>query len=124
MATGAPSHHKRQVETALAFIEARFTEPLSLDDVSRACGMSRFHFSRIFKAHKGLTFKGYLNRRRIDRAKALLVQEDVTVTDACYDSGFNDLSYFDRVFRRLEGMSPSDYRASGQDGGTLSRQGL
>jgi len=105
------------MEIALAFIEAHFDEPLSLDDVSSACGMSRFHFARIFKAHTGSPFKTFLNQRRIRRAKELLEHREMSITETCFEAGFNDLSYFDRTFQRLEGMTPSAYRALHRGGG-------
>lgn len=110
MEKGLLPHHRRSMEAAVAFIDENLTKPLTLEDVSSACGMSKFHFTRIFKAHTGLTFKKHLNRRRIDRAKEILSSEQAGITEACYEAGFNDLSYFDRVFLRLEGMTPSQFR--------------
>jgi len=104
------TYHKRRMEIALAYIEDHFTRDLLLEEVSNACGMSKFHFTRVFKDHAGCSFKSHLNRRRVNHAKELLMCLDLSITEVCLDSGFNDLSYFDRVFRRLEGMSPTAFR--------------
>ena len=98
------------IESAKRFIEENLAESLRLEDVSRQAGMSKYYFERTFKAHTGETFKGYLNRLRIETAKSLLRDQEKRVTDVCYAVGYNDLSYFNRVFRRHEGMSPSSYR--------------
>jgi len=58
----------------------------------------------------GKSFKKYLNERRIKMAEALLRDEEMNVTEVCFAVGFNDLSYFDRVFRQAKGMTPSSYR--------------
>jgi len=106
----------RAIEKSLLFIEQNLTEPLTLDEVSRVNGMSKYHFARIFKTATGCSFKQYLNRKRIDLAKSLMKDNDMNVTDTCFETGFNDLSYFSRVFQRLEGMRPSSYRRRLKDG--------
>jgi len=98
------------IEKALLFIEENLDRPITLSEVSKESGMSKYHFARTFKAVTGITFKTYHNQRRIEAAKALLRNPGTRVTDACYHVGFNDISYFNRVFRRLEGMNPSSYR--------------
>ncbi|RLF32357.1 MAG: hypothetical protein DRN08_06725 [Thermoplasmata archaeon] len=98
------------IERAKRFIEENMEKPLSLAEVSRESGMSRYHFSRIFKAYTGMTFKTYHNARRIDAAKKLLQKPENRISEVCYAVGYNDLSYFNRVFRRYTGMSPSLFR--------------
>ena len=98
------------IERALHFIEKKLEEPLTLEEVARESGVSKYYFSRIFKASTGRSFKEYLTQKRIDRAKSLLTNEDLNITEVCFLVGFNDLAYFDRVFRRKEGMTPSSYR--------------
>lgn len=99
-----------KLDKSIAFIKARYAESLTLEDAASACGMSKFYFSRIFKAMLGCSFKEYLNRVRIEAAKEMLQQDQFNVSEACYAVGYNDLSYFSRVFKRLEKQSPSDYR--------------
>ena len=102
--------HRASIERAKLFIEKNIEKQLSLEEVSRESGMSKYHFSRTFKAVTGNTFKTYHNQRRIEAAKTLLRNQETRVTDACYEVGFKDISYFNRVFRRVEGMSPSAYQ--------------
>ena len=98
------------MQKAQRFIEDNLEKPLSLYDLSSKSGISKFHFTRSFKAFTGWTFKSYHNKMRVQAAKALLKDRDNRITDVCYAIGYNDLSYFDRMFRRHEGMTPSSYR--------------
>lgn len=98
------------VQRAIAFIEGHLPTPLSLDQVAREAGMSRFHFCRRFKRATGLTFREFLARRRIARAIELLRERNCSVTEVYLDVGFKDISHFARVFRRLTGKRPSSFR--------------
>jgi AraC-like DNA-binding protein len=100
----------RAVRKALLYIEKNYTEPLTLQLVAQINGMSKYHFSRVFKEETGYTFKAYVNRRRIEGAKYFMEHEQKNVSEAAFTVGYNDLSYFSRLFRKLEGLSPSEYR--------------
>jgi AraC-like DNA-binding protein len=102
------------INRALAYIEANLKEPISLTEVSKESGMSKYYFARTFKAFTGKTFKAYHNERRIETAKVMLREPDARVTDVCFAVGFNDISYFCRLFQRFAGTSPSSYRKSHQ----------
>jgi AraC-like DNA-binding protein len=102
----------RVIRKALVYIEKNFMNPLSLDEVAKVNAMSRYHFSRIFKLKTGFSFKDYINSKRIQRAKYLIENEDMNVTEAAFAVGYNDLSYFSRVFQKQEGLSPSKYKKS------------
>jgi AraC-like DNA-binding protein len=101
-----------KLKESVSFIRAHYADPLTLEDAAAACAMSKFYYSRLFKSALGCSFKEYLNRVRIEAAKDLLRQDKLNISEACYAVGFNDLSYFSRVFKRLEKQSPSDYRHS------------
>jgi len=77
---------------------------------ARLCDLSPFQFSRSFKKENGFTFRDFVVRVRIQRAAELIKQSKVSVTEAAFGVGFNDLSYFARMFRRQVGLSPSHYR--------------
>lgn len=98
------------IKKAVLFIGANFHKPLTLTQTAMECGMSKYHFARTFKTVTGRTFKEYLNKKRVERAKALLQKGEMTITQVCFASGFNDLSYFDRVFRKFEGVNPLAYQ--------------
>jgi two-component system response regulator YesN len=99
----------KAIRKAVEYIEANFGEPLTLDEAAAAAAMSRYHFSRCFRRHTGLTFKGYINRLRIAEAKRLMQAEGLNVSEAAFRVGYNDLSYFSRVFKKEEGIIPSTY---------------
>jgi AraC-like DNA-binding protein len=94
---------------ALAYIDKNFRGNVTSANVSSACKMNSFRFSRAFKSAFGITFKEYLLRVRIKEACRLLETPDVAVTDVAYLSGFNDPSYFSKVFKRYVGVCPSEY---------------
>ena len=97
-------------DKSLAYIDSHYMNPLTLDDIARQAGLSRYYFSRMFKRETGHSFKDYLNITRMEAAKKLLGLPDMNISQACYSVGFNDVSYFARIFKRYEGISPSDYR--------------
>jgi AraC-like DNA-binding protein len=98
------------VVKARAFIAEHLGEELSLEQVARASGMSPFYFCKVFKAATGVTFTDYVARARVEKTKQLLLNPHARVSEAAYEAGFQSLSQFNRVFRRVEGQSPSDYR--------------
>jgi AraC-like DNA-binding protein len=93
-----------------AFISSHQTDAICLIDVARAANMSACYFCRIFKRTTGLTFTDYLARERVESAKVMLLNAHTRISEAAYASGFQSLSQFNRVFRRVEGESPSHYR--------------
>lgn len=95
---------------ARAFIAQNLGEALSLEQVAHASNMSAFYFCKVFKAATGVTFTDYVARARVERTKQLLLNPQVRVSEAAYEAGFQSLSQFNRVFRRIEGQSPSSYR--------------
>ncbi len=98
------------VSRARAFIAEHLGEDLSLEQVARAAGMSAFYFCKVFKTSTGVTFTDYVARARVEKTKQLLLNPNTRVSEAAYEAGFQSLSQFNRVFRRVEGQAPSDYR--------------
>lgn len=101
----------RNMEPALAYIDENYMESLTLAEMARRCNMSKYYFSRTFKSSLGISFKKYLIRCRIEAAKRLMREPDKNITEICFTVGFNDLSYFSKVFQKTEGVLPSQYRA-------------
>jgi AraC-like DNA-binding protein/ligand-binding sensor protein len=95
---------------ARVFIAEHLGEELSLEQVAQAAAMSPFYFCKVFKAATGLTFTDYVARARVEKTKQLLLNANVRISEAAYEAGFQSLSQFNRVFRRIEGQSPSGYR--------------
>ena len=95
---------------ARAFISERHAEDLALDQVAKAVNMSAFYFCKMFKKATGMTFTDYLARVRVEKVKNLLLNPHKRISEAAFESGFQSLSQFNRVFRRIAGEAPTDYR--------------
>jgi transcriptional regulator GlxA family with amidase domain len=97
-------------------MDREYASPLDVEALARGANMSAGHFSRAFKRAYGESPYSYLMTRRIERAKALLRQTDMSVTDICWEVGCQSLGTFSTRFSELVGMSPSAYRqrAGGQ----------
>ncbi|MCI5650059.1 MAG: AraC family transcriptional regulator [Fusicatenibacter sp.] len=98
-----------QLKPVLEYIDNNYRFPISLEDLSRLAGMSPKYFCRFFSAIIHRTPIDYLNYYRIERACYLMETEDLTVTDAAYECGFNDSSYFVRIFKKYKGITPKQY---------------
>src|ERR1700741_5421083 len=100
----------RHLLRAKDLADSRYSEPLGVDDMARAAGLSRFHFSREFRRAFGESPHAYLLTRRLERAAALLRTTDRSVTEICLSVGLQSLGSFTTSFTRTFGMSPSAYR--------------
>ncbi len=98
------------VEKARRFIAENLQEELSLARVAQTAGMSASYFCKVFRRETGVNFMEYLARERTELVKQQLVNPHVRVSDAAFAAGFQSLSQFNRVFRRIVGEAPSDYR--------------
>lgn len=87
-----------------------FREELDVPGLARSVGMSEAHFIRTFKAVFAETPHRYLQRRRVGRAMFALRTTERSITDVCFDVGFNSLGTFSRTFKQIVGLSPSSYR--------------
>jgi len=72
--------------------------------------MSTFYFGKMFKKGTGLTFVDYLSRTRIEKTKKLLLNKNLRINEIAYDCGFVSLTHFNRIFKRVVGMSPTAFR--------------
>ncbi len=101
----------RHLLRARDVVDARYFEPLGVDDLAGAAGLSRAHFSREFRRAFGESPHAYLLTRRLERAAALLRSTDRTVADICFSVGLQSVGSFTTSFTRSYGMSPTAYRA-------------
>jgi AraC-like DNA-binding protein len=106
--TGSEVHER--LWRARAFINENFQEPLDLNEISQAACLSRYHFLRLFRAEFATTPHQYLIERRIEKAKELLRHRRMTVTDVCFEVGFQSLGSFSTLFRQRVGHAPINYR--------------
>lgn len=95
---------------AKQFISEHHADQIGLDDLATALHMSTFYFCKMFKKASGMTFTDYLGRVRIEKAKVSLLDPHKRISEVAYEVGFGSLTHFNRMFHRLEGVSPSDYR--------------
>jgi AraC-like DNA-binding protein len=98
------------IERARKLIEERHGEDLSLDEVARTVNASTFHFCKMFKRATGMTFTEYLSIVRVAKAKKLLVNPQARISEVAFEAGFASLTHFNRMFRRIAGQSPTDFR--------------
>jgi AraC-like DNA-binding protein len=102
----------RHLLRAKDLADARYFEPLDVDDLARAAALSRAHFSREFRRAFGESPHAYLLTRRMERAAALLRNTDHSVAEICFSVGLPRVGSFTTSFRRIYGASPTAYRAS------------
>jgi AraC-like DNA-binding protein len=98
------------ITRAKQFIEENQTEDLSLDQVAKAVNTSTFYFCKMFKKATGLNFTEYVSRVRIEKAKNLLLNPNLRISEIAYEVGFQSLTHFNRVFKKIVGQSPTEYR--------------
>lgn len=109
--------HTKQQEYAAKFIyvcqyiQEHCTEDMTLDDAANLAGFSKYHFTRLFKDFTGYSFYKYLNKKRIEHAERLLIDPEVSVTEAALQSGFSSLSSFIRMFKIIKDCTPTEFRS-------------
>ena len=98
-------------ELIFEFIQTQYTEDISLQDVAKAMNYSEAYFCKLFKQCFDKGFTAYLSKFRVEKAKSLLADVTINVKDISDRVGYRDSNYFAKVFKRIEGVTPSEYRA-------------
>jgi AraC-like DNA-binding protein len=98
------------ITKAKDFIREHHTDDLSLPQVARFANASPFYFCKLFKRATGLSFTNFLSRVRIESSKNLLINPQLRVSEIAYEVGFQSLTHFNRVFQKILGQSPTEYR--------------
>jgi AraC-like DNA-binding protein len=98
------------VQKAREYIEEHRTEALSLSAVAKAAGASVFHFCKVFHNATGLKFTDYVARIRLEDARTQLLNPNRRISEVAYDVGFQSLTQFNRLFKRVFGQSPTEFR--------------
>ncbi|MFD2571473.1 AraC family transcriptional regulator [Spirosoma soli] len=106
------TYNSRRLEQAFAFMQANYDKNISLADVAKTVNMLDVSFSRFIKKRTGKTFIDSLNDIRLGHASRLLIDTTCTVAEISYKCGFNNLSYFNRIFRRKNGCTPREFRCN------------
>lgn len=99
-------------EDIAAYIREHYTEELSMQDVARAMNYSDAYFCKLFKQCFKVNFSAWLNEFRVEKAKEQLTATRLSVREVSLACGYADANYFARVFKRVTGMTPSEYRSN------------
>src|SRR5262244_1601769 len=102
--------HRRAVERVITTARERLCEPISLRDMSRVAYLSTFHFNRVFHQITGLPPNKFISAMRLDEAKRLLLNTNLSITDICFEVGYNSLSTFTRRFTQRVVLGPREFR--------------
>ena len=100
------------MKTILKYVEEHYAEHIAIDDMALLTYYSKSHFMKFFKAHMGVGFIEYLNDYRLTMSELLLRSSDDPVIEIAQKCGFDNLSYFNRIFKRKYGQSPGRWRQS------------
>jgi two-component system response regulator YesN len=102
------------IRKAISFINDHYADRIALQDVARYTCLSPNYLSQLFKQETGRSFLEYLTHCRIEAAKRLLVQSNLTISEIAFKLGYDMPSYFSEVFKKSEGLTPSQYRKGGR----------
>ena len=102
----------RQVPLSMAieYISMNFCKPITLQDIARECRCSSSYISHMFNKHMGYNVKTFINMLRVNKAKDLLMNPGIRITDIAMECGYTDSNYFSTIFRKITGKTPSEYR--------------
>jgi AraC-like DNA-binding protein len=106
------SNHNREIVRTIKYIEENYSKDISLDKLTKAANLSKYHFSRIFKAHIGTSPYDYLLNFRINKSKELLAKTDLSIGQISGRVGFAEYNNYIRAFTKSVGMPPLKYRKS------------
>lgn len=95
---------------AMSYLSTHWKEPITLNDLAQAMGASKYHLSHLFSNRLHTNFRTYVNALRVERAQQLLRGSDASITDICYECGFESQRTFNRAFQQLIGSTPRMYR--------------
>ena len=100
----------KRIRLCISYIRRHIYEPISISELSGIARVSKDHLIRLFKKECGMTPIKYINLKKIERAQLLLTTENIAVKEVGYLLGFSDITYFNRVFRNITGISPTQFR--------------
>lgn len=104
------NYNSRRIEQAFDFMQTHYNKDISLGDVAKVVSMPEVSFSRFIKKRTGRTFIDSLNEIRLGHASRLLIDTTQTVAEVSFNCGFNNLSYFNRIFKKKNGCTPTEFR--------------
>lgn len=102
----------KQLQSICSYIESNFQHQIKLEDIAATHNMAPITFSRFMKRHTGKSFIEYLNNYRIGYATQQLIESQYSITEIAYNSGFNNLANFNRIFKKFAGFTPTEYKTN------------
>ncbi|MEN8433578.1 AraC family transcriptional regulator [Clostridium septicum] len=99
-----------EIKKAICYIHKHIDENISLNDICSIVNMNKTYFCRVFKTYTNYTFSEYVNRAKINAAKHLLLDPQLSLVDVSFYCGFNNYTYFCKLFKKIVGMNPLKYR--------------
>ncbi len=108
--SAAPNTYNPLFKNICAYIEEFIYNDISVSEIADALGYSDKHIGRIFKEKAGMTIHEYINKKRLERAEMLLVNTNQSITEISEKTGFNNLTYFNRIFKSRNGLTPREFR--------------
>lgn len=112
------SYNSRRIEKVMEYISQNFTKNITLSDAAKLASMTEISFSRFFKTRTGRTFIDTVNDTRLGQASRLLIDTTQNITEISYKCGFNNISNFNRIFKKKKGCTPKEFRETYQAYGT------
>lgn len=100
-----------RLKDILKYVETNYSEKITIADAAGICGFSESHFMKFFKSSMSVSFTDYLNHYRLTMAARLLLSSSDSIANIAAETGFENLSYFNRVFKRKYGCTPSVFRS-------------
>jgi YesN/AraC family two-component response regulator len=116
--------HASALRKAERFIWENYARKISLQEIAEASGLSAPYFSSIFKEEMGENLSNYLNRLRVEKAAALLIESELSLSEIAGTCGFEDQSWFSKIFKSYTGVSPGKFREQGEGHSILSPKGI
>ncbi|MDQ0150547.1 AraC family transcriptional regulator [Eubacterium multiforme] len=98
------------INIALQYIDKHYKERITLEDTAKVCNFSIYYFSKLFKKDVGMKFIDYVNIYKIEKAKYMLENTDISIFNIALELGYDESSYFSKVFKKIVGITPSEYR--------------
>ena len=110
------SYNSRRIEKVMAFVNSNFDKPITLEEAARIANMTESAFSRFFKLRTGITFIDCLTEVRLGHASRMLIETTKTIAEIAYSCGFNNISNFNRIFKKKKNCTPKELRESYDQG--------
>lgn len=107
-------HEMDRISEIVDFISEHYSTQFNMAELAEKFGMSESRFSRFFRRRTGNTFTDFVNRLRVNKACQLLLETEQYISTICYNVGFNNVANFNRRFMEIRGMTPSEFRKTGQ----------